>query len=122
MGETIAQAVTDGADLSRGFAPVGHKDDLRTIPLKASIEPVVVSRTQGFWQATARHALPVEFGAGPHPIPGSVSFFWEEEGKWWIPGSNVINHPGNAAQPYLRPAFKIISGRLLEIAKRKYPG
>lgn len=121
-GETIKAAVTEGADLSRDMAPVGHKDDPRTIPLAQSIEPVIVSRTSGFWQATARHALPVEFGAGPHDISGNVKFYWEEEGRWWEPGDNTIHHPGNRAQPYLRPAYEIIKQRLPAIMRRFYPG
>lgn len=120
-GEAIKEAVIEGAALSRQLAPVGHKADHRTIPLKDSIEPVVVSRTQGFWQASGRQALPQELGAGPHSIPGNVRFFWEEEGKWWTPGSNVINHPGNAAQPYLRPAHRQIMRRMLDIMKKYYP-
>lgn len=122
LGATIEEAVTDGADLSRDLAPVGHKEDPRTIPLGESIEPVVVSRTQGFWQATARHALPIEFGAAAHAIPGDVSFFWEREGRWWTPGSNEISHPGNAAQPYLRPAYHVIMRRIMDIARSRYPG
>jgi hypothetical protein len=121
-GKTIEAAVTEGADLSRDFAPVGHKADPRTIPLKDSIEAVITSRTSGFWQATARHALPQELGAGPHGIPGNVKFYWEEEGRWWEPGDNEIQHPGNRAQPYLRPAYDIIKKRLPGIMQRYYPG
>lgn len=118
---TVRDAVEEGARISRDLAPTGGKVDLRTIPLAESIESEVISRTQGRWFATARHALPIEFGAGPHGIPGEVSFFWENEGKWWTPGSNTINHPGNAAQPYLRPAYQAIMNRIMSIAKRYYP-
>jgi hypothetical protein len=90
--------------------------------LKDSISAEMLSRTSGQWKATARHALPQEFGAGPHEITGDVSFFWESEGRMWNPGDNMIHHPGNPAQPYLRPAYKIISGKLLSIMKRFYPG
>lgn len=121
MGETIKQAVEDGAQLSRDLAPVGHKRDPRTTKLKDSITAVVVSRTQGYWQASARHALAQELGAAPHEIPGEVHFFWEREGRWWEPGTNTINHPGNAAQPYLRPAYQAIMNRIMSIAKRYYP-
>lgn len=120
-GRTIEDAVKEGAQLSRDLAPVGTKVDKRTIPLRDSIEPVVVSRTHGFWQATARHALAIEKGAVPHPISGKVKFFWEEEGRWWTPGDNVINHPGNAAQPYLAPAYKVIMKRVPSIMRRYYP-
>lgn len=122
MGETIAEAVAEGAAASIALAPAGHKDDPRTSHLKDSISPVVVSRTQGYWQATARHALPIEFGAGAHLITGDVSFFWENMGRQWRPGTNMIHHPGNAAQPYLRPAYSMIMGRIMGIARGFYPG
>lgn len=119
---TIREAVNDGADLSRNFAPEGAKMDPRTIPLKESIEAHVLSRTSGNWVATARHALPIELGAVPHPITGWVSFFWEREGRMWEPGPNEISHPGNAPQPYLRPAYEIIMARIMQIADKHYPG
>lgn len=128
--ETITEAVNRGADMSRSLAPAGHKADPRTIPLKSSIYAEVLSRTQGRWVATARHALPVEFSAGPHAIPGEVSFFWENAGRMWIPYSAdgptwlhpFIMHPGNPAQPYLRPAYHAIMGQIMAIAAEKYPG
>jgi hypothetical protein len=121
-GRTIRKAIDDGAELSRGFAPRGHKHDTRTIPLADSIEATQTGRTSGHWEATARHALPQELGAAPHSIPGDVTFFWEEKGRFWEPGENEINHPGNAPQPYLKPAFDIIMARIMAIAKRYYPG
>lgn len=130
---TIEKAVHDGADLSRDFAPVGYKADLRTIPLKDSIRVRMRGRTSGEWYATARHALPQEFGAGPHPIYGDpdLSFFWEAKGRRFVPAQEfynqpgmvtVVNHPGNPAQPYLRPAYELISQRIMAIARGFYPG
>lgn len=119
---TIAETVKEGARLSKGFAPE------RDGGLKRSIEPVVISRTSGVWRATAPHALPQEFGARPHEISGSpgLSFFWEKEGRMFTPapGGKVttVNHPGNPAHPYLRPAYKVVMGRVMSIAKRHYPG
>jgi hypothetical protein len=119
---TIRDAVEEGAELSRSLAPVGHKKDPRTVKLKDSIESEVLSRTSGQWKSTARHALAIEKSAKPHPITGWVNFFWEREGRNWDGGPNMIQHPGNAAQPYLRPAYEIIMRRIMEIARRNYPG
>lgn len=118
---TVAKAIEEGADLSRDMAPIGGKADARTIPLKDSIESHQTGRTSGYWVATARHALPTEYGAGPHQLPGNVSFFWEEQGRMWEPGDNQINHPGSPAQPYLRPAYRIVMRNIMRWAKRYYP-
>ena len=124
--KTVEQAVVEGARLSSALAPIGHKHDRRTIPLAQSIEPVMLSRTQGAWVATARHALPVEYGAVPHEITPNVKFYWQEKGRFWNTGEaypgQMIHHPGNDAQPYLRPAYKTVMGYVMEIAKRNYPG
>lgn len=120
---TIREAIKDGERLSIAFAPDGHKVDPRTIPLKASIRSVQTGRTTGYWGSFgARQARPIEFGAAAHDIPGDVGFFWEREGRWWRAGLNTIRHPGNAAQPFMRPAAKIVKERLKAIAKSKYPG
>lgn len=118
---TVRDAIEDGANISRALAPVGTKHDYRTIPLKDSIETEMLSSTSGRWVARARHALPVERGAGPHLITKQVKFFWENMGRWWVPGEGFINHPGNRAQPYLRPAYEIVTRRLMDIARRHYP-
>ncbi len=119
---TARQLVEDGADLSRDLAPVGHKPDHRTIPLAQSIESKMLSATSGVWRATARHALAIEHGSVPHEITGNVHFWWEREGRWWEPGENIIAHPGNAAQPYLRPAYEQIMRKAMTVARAKYPG
>lgn len=118
--QTVRDAVEEGAQLSRDMAPVGRKHDPRTIPLKDSIEARMESRTKGSWVSTARHAAPVEFGARPHLITANVRFFWEAARRWWVPGEGFINHPGNDAQPFMRPAYEIIKRRMAEIARRNY--
>lgn len=119
---TVHKAVERGAKLSRGFAPSGTKPDPRTTKLKESIQPFMLSRTQGGWRAVARHALAIEKGAVAHEITGKVTFWWEGEGRWWMPGENMIQHPGNAAQPYLRPAYEIVMHDIMAIARGEYPG
>lgn len=118
---TVRESIEKGAELSRAMAPVGTKADPRTTKLKDSISSQMLSRTSGEWKATARHALPIELSAGPHDITGWVSFFWEKMGRDWSPGPNTIHHPGNAAQPYLRPAYQIVMGRIMAVARREYP-
>ena len=122
----VDKAIIEGAELSRGFAPHGHKVDPRTMPLHQSIQPVKLSRTQGVWISEARHALAVEYGAAPHTITPDVNFYWEAAGRQWVPGEiypgQMIHHPGNEAQPFLRPAYEIIKHRMIELAKREYPG
>jgi hypothetical protein len=113
----IEDAIEQGAELSRGMAPVGEKPDYRTVPLKDSISTEMKSSTSGVWKSTARHAAPVEFGAGPHLITGQVRFWWDAEGRWWVPGQNFINHPGNRAQPFIRPAYEDIKNRFADIMR-----
>jgi hypothetical protein len=130
---TVQDAIDRGADLSRSLAPVGHKVDKRTIPLKDSISSAMTSATSGHWVAAARHALAQEFGAGPHVIAGSpgLSFYWEEAGRMFVPAEiyyntpgkvTIVNHPGNPAQPYLRPAYEVVMGEIMSIAAANYPG
>ena len=81
---TVEKAVERGAELSRQFAPVGHKPDLRTIPLKDSITTVMFNAREGAWGSAARHALPQEKGAAEHDITGFLGFYWEEPGKFFV--------------------------------------
>jgi hypothetical protein len=129
---TVEKAVRKGTELSRRRAPVGHKPDSRTVTLKEGMFYKMTSRTSGYWGNTARHAMPVEFGAAPHDIPATVSFYWEKMGRMWMvpeeylrrtgfPGADPIHHPGNASQPYLRPAYKQIMGEIMQIARQEYP-
>lgn len=125
---TAADMIDEGAKLSRALAPVGTKTDLRTIPLKESIYTQMRSRTSGFWGSSARHALPIEKGARPHFITGNpvfARFFWEEMGRFWIPGlfgePDIVSHPGNEAQPFLKPALDIVMSKWRQIARRRYP-
>lgn len=125
--ETVKQLIEDGKQRSIENAPVGHKDDPRTVTLQEGMFSEMISRTQGRWGCTARHTLPIEFGAVPHVITGSpyLQFFWEEEGRNWVPGlmgtPDFVNHPGNAAQPFLRPAFTDVKAEASAVMRAKYP-
>jgi hypothetical protein len=124
---TVSDMIDEGADLSRSLAPVGHKLDKRDVPLKESIESEMLSRTSGIWYSISGHALPIETGARAHPIPGKpgLRFWWDKEGRMFLPAPHgrvtVVQHPGNAAQPFLRPAYEAIMSRWSAIAKRYYP-
>lgn len=129
--KTVTKAAKRGAKLSKAYAPVGHKHDKRTIPLTESIDWRLLSRTAAEWFASARHAMPQEFGAGPHPIEGNLRFFWEEQGRMFVPASEfygvpgmttIVNHPGNPAHPYLRPAYEDVMAQFMQIARSEYPG
>lgn len=130
---TVERLIDDGVEISKELAPVGYKHDPRTVPLKAGFFSQMISRTSGMWGNFARHAMPIEFGAGPHLIKGnpSLGFWWMEEGRYWVPAAifyktpglqDVVHHPGNAAQPYLRPAYKEIMGKAMGVAAQEYPG
>lgn len=125
---TVKELIEIGAEESRRQAPVGVKHDLRTIPLKDSIMTMMTGRSRGKWFSVARHALYVEKGTKPHEIPGNpfLRFFWENEGRMWIPGlfgtPDVVHHPGAKAQPFLEPALKKVMHVWREVAKRRYPG
>lgn len=125
---TVKRVIEEGADLSRAMAPVGTKDDPRTIPLKDSISTEMLSATQGRWRSDARHSLHQEFGTGPHEIIGSpfFQFFWDAAGRWWVPGltgePDVILHPGHGAQPFLKPAYAAVQRRVVPIMQQEYPG
>lgn len=130
---TVEETIEEGARMSRDMAPIGHKPDPRTVPLRSSIFTKMLSSTQGVWFSVARHALPIEKGAVPHPIRGNpnLRFFWDKAGRMWIPGEDFygipglidhVNHPGNAADPFLRPAYDSVKRRVMRIAKKHYPG
>lgn len=113
---TVKQAVSEGADLSAVMAP---KD---TGTLAGSIRPQMTSSKSGKWYTRMKYAHPQEFGGSPHTQTGSVSFYWANMGRMWGPGPNLINHPGSAPQPFMRPAYEVISRRMMEIAAALYPG
>jgi hypothetical protein len=110
------------------MAPIVHKHYMRSIPLAQSISAKMIGRTAGYWYSTARHAPFQEFGAGPHVMMGNpfFRFYWESKGRWWIPGltgePDVIHHPGNRPQPFMKPAYEIVSREIMQIAKGEYPG
>ncbi len=125
---TVEELTRDAAKTAKRNAPVGHRHDRRSIPIRESIYFGMHGRTKGYFGASARHAIFQEKGARPHVIEGSpfMRFWWESEGRWWIPGLygeiDIINHPGNPAQPFLEPALVSVMARWRRTAKKHYPG
>lgn len=124
--KSIAEAIQQGAAISRSMAPV------KTGTLAGSIAPVQLSRTTGVWGTDIFYAMYQEKGAGPHEIPSRVSFYWERMGRQWMwpetyliktgfPGADPINHPGNPAQPFLEPAYDMMKHKLVRIMAKYYP-
>lgn len=129
-GETVRELVEEGMNISREMAPVGHKHDRRTTPLRDSMFMVMESSTKGYWGNFARHALAVEHGSRPHIIPGNpnLGFWWEKQGRMWIPAEtfygvpgmqDFVNHPGADAQPFLKPAYDVIRDRMMSKLRAK---
>lgn len=116
-GENLLEDFADKVrDTAKTIVPV------RTGTLRDSIQTVRFSHNEYRVVATAPHALPIEKGARPHPITGWVKFYWVKEGRNWVPGENMINHPGNRSQPYLEPAFKLWWPTIKGEMSRRYPG
>lgn len=99
----IDPAVERTARLVAGRAVELAPED--TGELKASNE--VEKLSDGSWlvKFTADHAKPQEYGARPHPITpdeaDALRFEWRGE----IVFRQFVFHPGNEAQPFLRPAL-----------------
>lgn len=125
--DTVQDMVEEGAALSRGLAPVGHKPQHSgDIAIKDSIFSKMISRTAGYWGSASAHALPQETGSKAHLIVGNpgLRFFWDKEGRMFEPAvgkPTIVNHPGNPAHPFLRPAYEIVMARWQQIAARHYP-
>lgn len=116
----VADMAEDGAKIARELAPVGVKADPRT---KRIVDSIVsyATRTSAHWGVVGtRHGMIIEKGGGPALIPGNVSFWWEKEGRRWLPGDNVIHHPPTAAKPYLQPSFDTVMSNWLQYARRYY--
>lgn len=108
--EAARELVETAADDASDRAPVGpaRRDYGRRPKLSANVIPVMVGPKTGHVVATPEHGGPQEKGAGPHPIPNA-----------WGSGRTVM-HPGNAAQPYIRPAIRALKAKSAAILRRYY--
>lgn len=141
----VVELVEEGADISRELAPEGNMSSPNTRPpgrLKRSIYTYRKSRFVGGWGSDEPHADAVEFGAGSHPIFGNPKLSFRATGgkdkrrtqskrtgrflKQYdytgkIISPTYVNHPGNEAQPYLRPALEEIKARFVDTIKSYMP-
>lgn len=104
MVETTARFAHENAPVGPG-----RKDYVRRPKLSGSIGFRMTSAKAGVIEAKTGHAGPQEKGAGPHPIPNAFGM-----------GITVM-HPGNAAQPYLRPAYIQLQPLLPGMLEKWYP-
>lgn len=124
---TVETLIDKGAKMSREMAPEGSDHDPRSIPLKQSIHARLISSTSGVWESWSRHAMFVEKDTKPHTYSGNpfFQFYWENAGRMWVPGlfgeTDIVNHPGTTAQPFLRPAYEAVMNMAMEVAREKYP-
>lgn len=100
-GAAAARALVEAtASEAAAKAPVGpgRRDYARRPKLSSSVEPVMTGAKVGVIVVRAGHGAAQEHGAAAHWIPNAF-------------GSGVpVLHPGNAAQPYVRPAIISMKG------------
>jgi len=110
----VEDAIMEGEDAARDVAPE------RTGHLKSSFFSAVLSRTSGVFGNTADYAEFQDRGTNPHLITGNVRFFWEREGRDWIPGENFINHPGNPATHFMNVGWQALKRAVPGLMRRHY--
>jgi hypothetical protein len=103
-----AEQMTKTVVAKTGFDTVAGAQALAPVDtgnLKSSIGVDFDDDELGFEAGpTANYGAHIEYGAGPHVIRprNGRALFW--------PGADhpvaKVNHPGNAPQPYMRPAFE----------------
>lgn len=115
----MLEAAAEGAEISRDLAPEGPPQPWkRQVKLKDSIWVDASYGSGAAWGSIAPHGKAIEKGASDHPIVGNpyLKFYASGIGRQITVRS--VNHPGNAPQPYLRPAAAIISKRMAEFIRR----
>lgn len=104
MVETTARFAHEAAPVGPGRKDYGRREKLTS-----TIEGRMTSATAGVVEATAGHALPQEMGAGPHEIPNAFG------------SGHPVMHPGNAPQPYIRPALARLRPLIPAMLRKHYP-
>ncbi|HEY5783680.1 MAG TPA: hypothetical protein VIU11_21210 [Nakamurella sp.] len=101
----------------------GRNAPVRTGQLRGSIDNNTKERrqsAQGIWfnvGSKVKHALWMESGTRPHPIPKTplppgkfLVFFWPRVGR--VVRMKSVNHPGTRAYRYLERALTLVIGRM----------
>lgn len=110
----------EGRAIAMALAPVGTEPDERSVPIVAGIDFYMTGAMSGVVVSRARHSLPQEHGAAPHSIGRPGQFLHNPYNQFSAKGP--VQHPGNAAQPYMRPMYNVIRRKMIEIMARFYPG
>lgn len=124
--QVVEDALDAGVAEARAHAPA------RTGRLRASFVPVILSRTSGLFMNTAPYALYQDEGAGPHPLPANVTFWWDKMGRMWMPpdvyrrvtgfpGADPINHPGNPGTHFMDAGYRAAVRAAERAVARYYP-
>lgn len=124
--KAVERSLQVGESAAKARAPI------RTGRLRNSFFPAVLSRTSGVLTNTAPYARWQDEGAGRHPLPANVSFFWEREGRMWMPpevylrvtgypGADPIDHPGNPATHFMDAGYRAMIARMQSILDSSYP-
>lgn len=69
----------------------------------------------GYVQVGAEYGLAVEEGTRPHVIRAKKkkALYWKGAKR----PVRAVRHPGTAPQPFMRPAAKVVRGRVVQIAR-----
>ncbi len=118
--EAVKATGEEGKSIAMAMAPVGSEPDERDIPIVAGLEFYMTGATSGVIVSKSGHSLPQEFGAGPHSIGAPGQYLHNPFNQFSARGP--VQHPGNPAQPFLRPAYNVIRRKMTEIMARFYPG
>lgn len=116
----VTEAVEEGAKLARVLAPVGAPDKRDELKLRAGIEGVLTGPMDGHVISRARVSKIVEEGSAAHSIgaPGQTLY---NPYKFFGPRSGPVSHPGTTANPFMRPSFAALRGKLAGIMRKHYP-
>jgi len=109
---SVEEAVQEGAKSAAALA------SRKTGAMAGSIEPVMLSATSGAVAVGTDHWRHQEYGTRPHPITGNVLFWWQKRGRYFTPGYNTINHPGNPGVHFMRAGYRVAKRELMHALKR----
>lgn len=104
---SIEAAAKKGSHVARARATS------KTGAMRATIHPIMFNDFAGGITVGTDHWKFQEEGTAPHPITGEVHFWWENEGRPWMPGSNTISHPGNPAVHFMLAGYEVAKADLM---------
>lgn len=142
--ETVLEALREGERVAKekiGTGKYSTGDDPRYPGHTADgIYGELTARNVGRLVSSHPKTRFVEEGGKPHLQTGSVTFFWQEKNRDWLPymhpglkelsapggsifpGAEWIKHPGSKGKWFMKAAKEEMTRRIVQIAKQKYPG